>query len=502
MEENTGKKKWLIGIAVYTVLLFAILLISKIGPLTAWFGAFFSLVRPIVIGLVIAYLANPFFRLFERKLFFRVRPKYFRRVLSLICTYLVFLLILALLVILIFPQLSSSIRDFLAHFEERVDDYLPSINRLIDRINEFLPRQTDGAPAVTPLTHDAVMNGMGKLGTSLSGMVTERIGFTNVSRIWQFLSETAVILKNLLVGIFLSLYFLASKEKRYAQVMKARRALFSDRVNRHITHICAVADRSFGGFLRGKIIDSLIVGVLVYLACLIFRIPYPLLVAAIVGITDIVPVIGPFIGVIPTAIIILLTDPIKVIFFLLSILVIQQIDGNIIAPKILGDHTGVSSLCVMISIILMGSLFGLVGMLIGVPLFATVLELLGVFLDKRLQARGSSPDAERFYSGEIYLPDLPDSTPKEEPQKESFDEKYSRLSREAGSGDLSFMERIQLRTFRLVRKHHLYSDFSEETLTRFAEEENAVFFETATPTEPKEPEQSDKPNSEEGGTAS
>ena len=509
MEENTGfgKKKWLFGIVIYAVLLLAILLISKIEPLSAWFGALFSLLRPIVIGLSIAYLANPFFRMFERKLFFRVRPKSLRRVLSLLCTYLVFLLIFAFLAILIVPQLSSSIRDFMNNFEKRIDDYLPSVNRLIDRINTILPAQKDSAPAIAPLTHDSVISRMGDFGTSLTGMLTERIGFSNVSKIWQFLSGTAVLLKNLLLGIFLSIYFLASKEKRYAQVMKARRALFSERTNRRITHICTVADRSFGGFLRGKIMDSLIVGVLVYLACLLFRIPYPLLVATIVGITDIVPVIGPFIGVIPTAIIILLTDPIKVVFFLLSILLIQQLDGNIIAPKILGDHTGVSSLCVMIAIILMGGLFGLTGMLIGVPLFATVLELLDVLLEKRLQARGISGDSEHFYSGEVYLPDLPEPDIPEEIKKETLDEKYTRLSREAGSGDLSLMERIQLRTFRLARKHHLYSDFSEEALAEFAKEENAVFFETFKPSaQSKESEDPDvcpeeEPDSGEGGTA-
>ncbi len=502
MEENqTGKKKWLIGIAIYTVLLFAVLLISKIEPLAMWFGTFFSLLRPLVIGLVIAYLANPFFRLFERKLFFRVRPKSLRRVLSLLCTYLVFLLILALLVILIVPQLSFSIRNFLVHIEERVDDYLPSLNRLIDRINGILPAKRDGTPAIAPLTREAVFGWIGNLGKSLTGMLTDRIGFSNVSKIWQFLSGTAVVLKNLFLGLFLSLYFLASKERRYAQVMKTRRALFSDRVNRRITHICTVADRSFGGFLRGKIIDSLIVGLLVYLACLIFRIPYPLLVATIVGITDIVPVIGPFIGVIPTAIIILLTDPVKVIFFLLAVLVIQQIDGNIIAPKILGEQTGVSSLCVIIAVILMGGLFGFVGMLIGVPLFATVLELLDVYLDKRLRERGLSDDAGHFCSGATYLPEPEIS---KEVKKETLDEKYTRLTQEAGNGDLSLMERIQLRTFRLARKHHLYSDFSEETMAKFAEEENAVFFETVQPAqdaseEPDVDASADKSDPTEGG---
>ena len=353
------------------------------------------------------------------------------------------------------------------------------------------------------------MKGMDNLGNTLSGILTERIGFSNASRIWQFLSGTAVVLKNLLFGIFLSIYFLASKEKRYAQVMKARRALFNDEVNRRITRICTVADRSFGGFLRGKILESLIVGVLVYLACLIFRIPYPLLMAAIVGITDFVPVIGLFVGIIPTSLIILLTDPVKVIFFLLSILVIHQVDRHFIMPRTLGKQTGVSSLCVVIAIILMGSLFGLPGMLIGVPLFATILELLDIFLEKRLKARGLSGDSEHFYSGEIYLPDLPELPEAENPEEireEPLDEKYSRPANETGTGDLSLWERIQLRTFRLARKHHLYSDFSEETLARFAEEENAVFFDTLKPSKIDEPEDpgkrpAEKPNSGEGGAA-
>ena len=186
MEEKTGigKKRFLIGIFVYAILLFAVLLISKIGPLMAWFGALFSLLRPIVIGLVIAYLANPFFRLFERKLFVRVRPKPLRRVLSLLCTYLVLLLILAILIVLIVPQLSSSIREFVNNFEDRIDDYIDPINRLIDRVNEILPARKDGLPTVAPLDRDTVLKKMGGLGTSLSGMLTERIGFSNVSKIW------------------------------------------------------------------------------------------------------------------------------------------------------------------------------------------------------------------------------------------------------------------------------------------------------------------------------
>jgi predicted PurR-regulated permease PerM len=182
---------------------------------------------------------------------------------------------------------------------------------------------------------------------------------------------------------------LINKEKRYAQIMRFRRAFLSDKVNTFITTVCTTADRSFGGFLRGKILDSSIVGVLVYCLISLVGVPYAILLAVIVAITDIVPVIGPFIGVIPSAVIVLLTDPGKVIPFLLCILLVQQIDGNILAPKILGENTGISSLCVIIAISTMGSLFGLIGMIIGVPLMAVIYDLVRKFVysDKRLRRR-------------------------------------------------------------------------------------------------------------------
>ena len=479
-DESRTRKKLLLGIILYAVLFFAILLISRNQSIQQWFSVLLNVLRPILIGLVIAYIANPFFRLFERRLLVRIKRPYLRRSLSLILTYLLLLLVVALLVVLIVPQLYASIQNFVANFHENLSGLIKPVNGVIEKLNSIFPPNENGVPAFRPIEEEDIAASVSSVWNYFVTYFQTEIGFSSIPRVVDLLSRTASGLTNLIFGIFASIYLLSSKERRHAQILKLRRALFSEKVDRHITHICTVADRSFGGFLRGKVIDSLIVGILVYFTCLILRIPYPLLVATIVGITDIVPVIGPFIGVVPTAIIILLTDPIKVIFFLIAILVIQQIDGNIIAPKILGENTGVSSLCVMIAIILMGSLWGLVGMLIGVPLFATVLELLDVFLEDRLKKRGLPNDLDSYYSENALMigrtPRVPSLAERKRRKRE---ERYNRLSRNAGSGDLTLIERIELRTYRLAEKYHLYSDFSEETLARFAEEENAAMQENA-----------------------
>lgn len=457
-----GNKRLILGIVLYAIVFLVILLISRIGAINRWFGGVLAVFRPVVIGLVIAYLANPFFRFFERKLLFRMHSVRLRRVLSLLLTYLVLFLIVALLVLLIVPQLYSSGQNFAANFDTYLGSVIEDINALIEKGNALLPPGENGEPAIRLISKENAYQTVAKYWNSLlDSLRKSEISFDTLPRIWDVLSLVASGVTNAIFGIFVSIYLLASKEKRYAQVLKFRRAMFSDSFNGHLTHIVTVADRSFGGFLRGKILDSTIVGILTWVMCWIFRIPYAVLVAVIVGITDIIPVVGPFIGVIPTAIIILLTDPIKVIIFLIGILVIQQIDGNIIAPKILGDHTGVSSLCVMIAIILMGGLWGLFGMLVGVPLFATILELTDGWLKKRLHDRGLPDDLENYYAQ--------DAVPAAYAEK--AEEPEAVPAQATGSGDLAEIERIQLQTYWNLQKHCVLSDSSEEAFQAFAEEE-------------------------------
>jgi len=486
-EQKSGRvnKRLLLGIIVYALLFTAILLISNIEAVKTWMSYVLAILRPILIGLVIAYLTNPFFRLFEKKLLVRIPAPYFRRILAMVLTYMLFFLFVLALFMLIFPQLFGSIQSFVDNFDVRLSRLIEPVNRIISNINGHLLLKEDGNGFLPLLNRDGIVNAMENFWNYLQDVLKERIGFSTAPRLLAFLSATASWILEVVFGVFFSIYLLFSKEKRYAQMMKLRRSLFNDSINFHVTRICTVADRSFGGFLRGKILDSLIVGVLTYFACRIIGIQDALLVATIVGITDIIPVVGPFIGVIPTALIILLDDPIKVIFFLISIVVIQQLDGNLIAPKILGENTGVSSLCVMIAIILMGGLWGFAGMLIGVPLFATVLEVMDYWMDARLKARNLPHNTESYYSPATVA--RRSETVIERRRRKIREKKEAQsATEETGSGDLNFGERVRLKTYQTAKKYHLFSDISDEDLQSFLEEESRAMHETAAAENPEE----------------
>ena len=188
----------------------------------------------------------------------------------------------------------------------------------------------------------------------------------------------------------------------------------------------------------------------------------------IIGITDIVPVIGPFIGVIPSAVIILLTDPLKVLPFLLCILIVQQIDGNILAPKILGENTGVSSLCVLIAITLLGAIWGLIGMVIAVPLFATVMELSGSFLEKRLREKGLPVETEYYYGKKAESQEVEtNSANKKKGKRPSKKPQAPHM----GNGNLTPAELEQLRAYSLAVKHNILENHkSKEAFSAFAAE--------------------------------
>lgn len=475
---ESKNKKLIIAGVIYALLFLLIVTAANIGVLNEWLGGVLLILRPLIIGLVIAYLCNPIFVFFERHAFRRIRRQGGRRGLSLLCTYLVLFLIFVLLLLLIIPQLVNSIVGFLNDYDVFLSRTLEGVNGLISWLNGQLPPKEDGSAAIRELVPEEVKE---KISAFLASFHLDRqtllsffdrffVQGDGFHYVWTFASNLVSLVTDIIFGLFISFYFLVSKEKRYAQVMRLRKAFCSDEVNARITRFCETADRSFGGFIRGKMLDSSMVGLMTYIVISFLRIDYAILIAVIIGVTDFIPVIGPFIGVIPSAVIILLADPTKVIPFLLAILIIQQIDGNIVAPKILGDNTGVSSLCVMIAITTMGSLWGLIGMVLGVPLFATILELTGIYLDKRLEAKGLPLSTESYYAQEIIHSE-------EEPPKgllRRFTRKGRNLERYRmynGTGDLSRLERIQLDLYALARKNRIFSDSSDdETLAEFAAE--------------------------------
>lgn len=388
------QKKCAIAVGSFMIAILLVFLVLNLDRINNWLDYALLILRPVLIGLVLAYLCNPIFRMFERKLLVRVRPGSLRRVISLLCTYIVLFLIFFTLIMLIVPQLISSIMDFMGNYEGYLVTAIANINGMIEGINASFGITVPFLDYAW--IRDSLSNFLGNL--DLQGFLEQLLTFTNISTLLNTLSDIFDVLMDIIFGLFISLYILNSKEKQYAQFARMKQALLSDNINRRLTNIISIADRSFGGFLRGKLLDSTLVGVIVYILISIMQVPYALLIAVIIGITDIVPVIGPFIGVIPSAVIILLTDPVKVIPFLLCILVVQQIDGNVMAPKILGENTGVSSLCVMIAITLLGAIWGLVGMVVAVPLFATVMELSSSFLEKRLRKKGLPVETEHYYT--------------------------------------------------------------------------------------------------------
>lgn len=437
-------RKQITMIVLYAVLaaLAVVFVIIKRESFSSFIAQIFRILRPVIIGAIIAYLSNPIFRMFEKYVFQRIRSFSARRALSLISTYLVLALILAVLLMLIIPQLLSSVLDFLENYETLLTSSLESINGFIDQINASFNTKI---PSVNLNTLKQGLDWIVQ-NVNMSALLDRVLSGNTILLLFEYIEDAFFVITDVIFGFFISIYLLSGKERIYAQIMRTRKALFNHRINERITRVCTIADKSFGGFLRGKILDSSIVGVLTYIVISIMGVPYPLLLSVIICITDIVPVVGPWIGVMPSALIIILTDPIKVIPFLLAILIVQQIDGNIIAPKILGENTGVSSLCVMIAITVMGAIWGLAGMVLGVPFFATIIELTNEFLNKRLEKKGLPTESE-----EVEGQKPPKTTKKV-------------LSLSDGYGPLTKQEKTRLLSLSLVRKYDLYAQQNNATV--------------------------------------
>ena len=399
-KQERQKKNW-IFISVIAVLFFVVILVANNDALRSWFKGFMSLLRPILIGLVLAYLCNPIFRLFERVLLYKLRPPALRRATSLILTYLCLLLVLALIVLLILPQLVTSISDFAANYKSYMQSATNQINNAIASLNELAYNLSENEALLTYLEPGELEETIaGLFGAQNTNQLLETLYKLDMQQLVNLIGNAMSIVADSIFGVFISIYLLSTKEKRYAQVMKIRHAFFNDSINQRITRFCTIADRSFGGYLEGKLLDSLIVGILTFILLSIFRIPYALLIATFIGIANIVPIVGPIIGAVPTALILLISAPTKLLPFLVIVILVQQIDGNIISPKILGSNTGVSPLCVMIAVSTVGAVWGLLGMVLAVPLFATVLEMADDTFTERLQKKGLPSGVENYYAAD------------------------------------------------------------------------------------------------------
>ena len=222
----------------------------------------------------------------------------------------------------------------------------------------------------------------------------------NISLIFDRVSSGVIsfvtVLKNLLIGLIVMVYFLNIKDTLCAQAKKMVYGFLNVKTANRLIGEVRFAHKIFGGFITGKLLDSLIIGIMCFFSLKFLKMPYVLLISVIVGVTNVIPFFGPFIGAVPSAFLILLVDPMKCLYFLIFILVLQQFDGNILGPKILGDSTGLPSFWVLFSILLFGGLFGFVGMIIAVPTFAVIYRTLSLYVKSALKKRNYSENTPDY----------------------------------------------------------------------------------------------------------
>ena len=359
------------GAISLSVLLFFVL--YRMQGIEEALDAVTDILMPFIYGGVIAYLLRPMCNWFSggfRNLFKGKHPKLAEGC-AITCSLISGFLAVYALIIMIAPQLYYSAASLW--------DTIPAkVNQLVDWATETFG-ENEVLIHYFDLSYEAVYTTLDTWAEeTLVPYVTNIVSGVGMS-VWKVL----IFLKNLLIGIIVAVYLLASRKKFSRQGVLLVRSVLKPRWADLVLEEIAYIDRMFGGFIDGKLVDSAIIGVLCYIGCSIFKFPNALLVSAIVGITNVIPFFGPFLGAVPGTLLIMIEDPIKGLWFILFILFLQQLDGNVIGPKILGDHTGVSSFWVLFSILLFGGLWGLVGMIVAVPLFAVLYDLI-----KRLVRRG------------------------------------------------------------------------------------------------------------------
>lgn len=388
MKKFTNKyMKW--GLTALIVLILAICficLIFKGQTIRAGFDVILRVIMPVIDGLIIAFIATPVMNWIEEKLLFPLcrklninaeKPKIKKKLRagSVLLTFLFIGLVVYSFFSIVIPELAMSIQSIVTRFPTY-------INNLIDLTERLLADNPDVEAYIEGLLDTYSKDLDNFLDKSVMPTINTFILSASKGVIGMLKS-----LYNLVIGLIISLYILSGKEKFASQAKKICYALFDRPAANQIISACRFTNKTFIGFLGGKIVDSAIIGVLCFFGTSVLKIPYAVLISVIVGVTNIIPFFGPYIGAIPSALLVLMINPGKCIPFILFILALQQLDGNVIGPKILGESTGLSGFWVIFSITFFGGLWGVAGMVVGVPLFAVLYAgisyMINRFLDKK-----------------------------------------------------------------------------------------------------------------------
>lgn len=389
------RKYFYIGLTAFCVIALSVLfffIVKDFGMILAFIKRLSSILSPFIWGLVVAYIMHPIMENMQKKM-----PK---GVAVLICLVIVILVLVAL-VALIIPQLIQSLQTIVTNsplYYERATSWLETV--------------LEGHP-----DFENLINGyIGSFDEALNNMIKTRLLPSIQNIVSNITSGVYSVLKgvlNVLIGIIVAVYVLGNIAHVKAGTKKILYSIFTIPAAEKIRDALKFVDETFMKFFTGKLLDSLVVGILCYLFCVIAKMPYELLVSLIVGVTNIIPFFGPFIGAVPCAILILLVSPIKCLVFVIFIIVLQQIDGNIIGPKILSSSIGINGFWVMFAIIIGGGLFGFVGMIVGVPVFVCIYTAIKSIVNKKLIRSDLPIDSETYVTLDHFDRETGEPVPKE-----------------------------------------------------------------------------------------
>ena len=378
------------AISLSIVVFFVVYRFQGIGDIVRRLG---EILAPFIYGGIVAYLLRPMCNFFEQTLETTLpgKTKKAAAPLAVALSLLAGILLVYTLIIMIAPQLYESIHSLWITIPDKVNGFIQwatekfgdeeMIARILTLLNTnsesiYEQLETWGKNLISPYL------------TGLSSIV---------SGVGSSLIKILKFLYNLLIGLIVACYLLASRKRFARQSVMVVRSLLKPRWADLFLGEVAFVDRMFGGFIDGKLLDSAIIGVLCYLGCLLFRFPNALLVSTFVGITNVIPFFGPFIGAVPSTLLIMIENPIKGLWFIVFVLALQQLDGNVIGPKILGDRTGLSSFWVLFAIVLCGGLWGVAGMVICVPMFAVIYDIVKKLVRRGLHGKGQMQLWEQYH---------------------------------------------------------------------------------------------------------
>ena len=386
MKINWNNKYATIAMYAFLVICGSILLylgIARFTEIKSGINDIIGTLQPFIIGTALAYLLNFILKFYEKNIlsykWFNNLNKTAKRAVGIVFTYITAILITYLFIQFVLPQLIDSVVGLVNNIPQYVNDVSKYTNELIGNVNL--------QPEYITLINE-------KLGEAINYIITTISNLLPV--IANFVISTTSSVLNIIIGIIVSIYILIDKEKFIALSKKVTYALCSKERAKFVLNLANKSNMTFSKFIGGKILDSAIIGILTFIILTIFKMPYVLLISVIIGVTNIIPFFGPFIGGIPSAIIILFASPIQALWFIIIIIVIQQIDGNIIGPKILGDSIGISAFWILFSLLVAAKFMGVVGMIIGVPLFAIIYSIIKEVVEDKLRKKGLPVETEEY----------------------------------------------------------------------------------------------------------